>query len=173
MRIKPNSSGTSQSKQAAVLQAIASAARRQDETRGFTLLEMMVVMVIMAIIAAIAIPAFSSWREKQAVRSATQALMAQLKQARVLAVSENRSVSLTFTSNTYTFDADTTPTGTCGTCKKELNQLSQYSNNLSISPTTTHTFGSRGTVNSGKIILTAGGYSKTIKMNIIGRAYLQ
>jgi len=128
-------------------------------------------MIIMTIIAAIAIPAFSDWREKQAVRNATQALLAHLKQARVLAVSENRSVRFTFTSTSYIFDADTT--GNCGTCKNELNKLSQYSNNLSMSPTTTRTFGSRGTVNSGKITLSAGSYSKAIKMNVIGRAYLQ
>jgi len=175
MRIYPNSSGTSQGRQGAVLQAedISGCQRASHpiKQQGFTLLEIMIVMIIMAIITAIAIPAFSSWREKQAVHNATQALMAQLKQARVLAVSENRNVSLTFTSTSYIFDADTT--GTCSTCKKELNTLGQYSNNLSISPTTTRTFGSRGTVNSGTITFTAGSYSKAIKMNILGRAYLQ
>ncbi len=173
MRIKPNSSGSSHGRQGVVLQAVSLFARRRGRQSGFTLLEVMVVMIIMAIMAAVAIPAFSSWREKQAVRSATQALMAQLKQARVLAVSENRSVSLTFTSNTYTFDADTTKAATCDICKKELNALSQYSNKLSISPTTTHTFSSRGTVNPGRITLTTGSHSNTIKLNIIGRAYLQ
>jgi len=128
-------------------------------------------MIIMAIMAAVAIPAFSSWREKQAVRNATQTLMVQLKKARALAVSENRSVSITFTSTSYIFDADTT--GTCSTCKNETNNLSQYSNQLSVSPTTTRTFSSRGTSNSGSITLTAGSSSKKIKMNVIGRAYLQ
>jgi len=128
-------------------------------------------MVIMAIVAAIGIPSFSDWREKQAVRNAAQALMAQLKQARVLAVSENRSVSFTFTSSSYTFDANTS--GTCSTCKKELNTFSQYSSQLSVSPTTTRTFSSRGTSNSGSITLTAGNYSKTITMNVLGRAYLK
>jgi len=173
MRIKPNSSGSSQSKQGAVLQALNARTRNRLKQHGFTLLEVMVVMVIMAIVAAIGIPAFADWREKQAVRSATQTLMAQLKQARVLAASENRSVSFTFTANAYVFDADTTPAGTCTTCKKELNALSQYSNKLSISPTTTHTFSSRGTVNAGSITLTTGSHSNTIKLNIIGRAYLQ
>jgi len=157
------------------LQAIASAARQRPESsgesRGFTLLEVMVVMIIMAIMSAIAIPAFSSWREKQAVRNAAQALLAQIKQARVLAVSKNRSVSITFTSTSYIFDADTT--GTCSTCKNETNNLSQYSNQLSVSPTTTRTFSSRGTSNSGSITLTAGSSSKKIKVNVIGRAYLQ
>jgi len=157
------------------LQAIGLAAWRQGkscgEPRGFTLLEVMIVMVIMAVMAAVAIPAFSSWREKQSVRNAAQSLMAQLKQARVLAVAENRSVKLTFTSTSYMFDADTM--GNCGTCKKELNNLSQYSSQLVVSPTTTRTFSSRGTSNSGSMTLTAGSYSKTITMNILGRAYLK
>jgi len=175
MRIYPNSSGTSQGRQATVLQAMSLPARKkpalQSESHGFTLLEMMVVMIIMAIVAAIGIPSFSDWREKQAVRNAAQALLAQIKQARVLAVSENRSVRFTFTSTTYTFDADTT--GNCSACKKESNTLSQYSNSLSVSPTTTRTFSSRGTSNSGSITLTAGNYSKTITMNVLGRAYLK
>ncbi len=179
MRIKPNTSGTHHGKQATVLQAIASAARRQrkhcGEPRGFTLLEVMIVMVIMAIMSAVAIPAFSSWREKQAVRNAAQALLAQLKQARVLAVSENRSVSITFTPTSYTFDADIA--GSCSTCKNQTVNLSQFSKNLSITkkdPTktpATKTFTSRGTVSSTTLYLCASGYSKRIKTNIIGHAY--
>lgn len=175
MRIYPNSSGTSQGRQGEVLQtarmAVCHRTRRRAKQQGFTLIEMMVVMVIMSIIAAVAIPSFSSWREKQAVRNATQALLAQLKQARVLAVSENRSVSLAFTSTTYTFDADTT--GSCGSCKNERHNLSQYSSNLLASPIGTRTFSSRGTSSASSIKLTAGSYSKTITMNILGRAYLK
>ncbi len=167
MRIKPNTSGTQQGRQAAVLQNSCITTGQ----RGFTLLEMMIVMVIMAIMAAVAIPAFSSWREQQAVRNAAQALLAQLKQARVLALSENRSVRITFTATSYIFDADTT--GSCSRCKNESHNLSEYSGNLTLSPTTTRTFSSRGTANSGSITLTAGSHSKTITMNVIGRAYLQ
>jgi len=168
MRIKPNTSGTHQGRQAAVLRHSCATGGRQ---RGFTLLEIMIVMIIMAIMAAVAIPAFSDWREKQAVRNAAQSLLAQLKQARVLALSENRSVRITFTTTDYIFDADTT--GNCSRCKKELHNLSEYSGSLSLSPTTTRTFSSRGTTNSGTITLTAGSHSKAIKINVIGRAYLQ
>jgi len=131
----------------------------------------MIVMIIMSIMAAIAIPALSSWREKQAVRNATQTLLAQMKQARVLAVSENRSVRITFTLTGYTFDADTS--GNCSICKNEINNLSQYSGNLTMSSNKNPvSFSSRGTSGNGTITLTAGAYSKKIKINIIGRAYL-
>jgi len=132
----------------------------------------MVVMIIMAIMAAVAIPAFSSWREKQAVRNATQTLLAQIKQARVLAVSENRSVSFTFTSTSYTFDA-----GVCGSCKNETINLGQFSKNMLITrkdPSlvpTKKTFSSRGTASPTTLYLCSSGHSKRITINIIGRAY--
>lgn len=86
-------------------------------------------------------------------------------------MAENRSVSITFSSSAYTFDADTT--GSCGPCKESPVSYSQFSGNLSISPTTTRTFSSRGTVNSGAITISASGNSKEVKINVLGRAYLQ
>lgn len=138
---------------------------------GFSLLEMMIVIIIIGVLAAIAIPSFSSWKEKQAVSNATNALLSHLKQARNLALAENRSVRITFGSTAYTFDADTT--GSCGPCRVEVIGYSQFSSNLAIAPTTTRTFTSRGTANSGTITLSASGKSKSIVMNVIGRAYIQ
>jgi Tfp pilus assembly protein FimT len=138
-------------------------------------MELMVVIIIISVLAAIGIPAFSSWKERQAASNAASSLMGHLKQARNLAMAENRSVSIVFSATDYTFDADTTtsPAPSCGPCRKDVISFSQFSNNLSISPTTTRTFTSRGTANSGTITLTASGNSKSIKMNVIGRAYLQ
>ena len=136
-------------------------------------MEMMIVIIIIGIMAAIGIPSFSSWKEKQAVSNATASLLSHFKQARNLALAENRSVRITFSSSAYVFDADTTGDGSCGPCRDESIGYSQFSSNLSISPTTTRTFTSQGTANSGTITLTAAGQSKAIVMNIIGRAYAQ
>jgi len=72
--------------------------------RGFTLIEVMIVIVIIGVVSSIAIPAFSEWRDKQAVRSASQTLMSHLKQARVIAIAENRGVTIDCTSTiTFTY----------------------------------------------------------------------
>ena len=132
---------------------------------------MMIVIIIIGVLTAIGMPAYSSWKQQQAVGNAASSLLAHLKQARSLAVAENRSVSIAFNSTAYTFDADTT--GSCGPCRDEAIDYSQFSTNLSISPTTTRTFKSRGTANSGTMTLSASGNSEAISVNIIGRARLQ
>jgi len=166
MRIIPNSSGSSENRQATVCRGD----RLPGEERGFTLIEVMIVIVIIAIMTGVAVPAFSDWRQSQALRSASQSLLSHMKQARVLAISENRNVSISFTSTSYTFDADTT--GTCGPCKAQMIPLGQFSGSLSLTPTTTRTFSSRGTSNSGSVTLTVGSRSQNIVLNVIGRAYM-
>lgn len=137
---------------------------------------MLIVIAIIGIVSAIAVPNFGAWRDRQAVHSASKALLSHMKQARVIAMAENRSVKITFDVNAddkpiYTYDAD--PDGTCGLCKPQEITYSTFSSNLSISPTTTRTFSSRGTVNSGSVTLTVGDSGLVLILNIIGRAYQQ
>jgi type IV fimbrial biogenesis protein FimT len=139
-------------------------AARQD---GFSLIEMMVVIGIMAIILAVALPAFSAWRESTALQSASETLMAHIKQARIMAVSGNRAVSITFAANSYTMDS--------GGTNPQVFQLSDYSKNLSMTSTAaTLTFSSDGTTNAQDTITikNLNGTIRTISVNLVGRAYI-
>jgi len=203
MRIKPNTSGTHQGRQAAVSQNSCATTGQQNRhqtgqragQRGFTLLEIMIVMIIMAIMAAVAIPAFSSWREKQAVQSATQTLMSQLKQARTLALAENRDVTIKICDGTvasaWVYDSDS-PTATCDPCldiyipgsnpqqpcTKNKYDFSQFSKDLSVTSnvsTAKVVFTSRGSINPPypTFTVTASNYNRAITVNGIGRARIK
>jgi len=137
---------------------------------GFSLLEVMMVVAIVGIMVAIAVPSLSAWRQQQALNNAAQTLLAHLKQARMLAVAENRKVSLTFDATGYVFDADVS--GNCTVCRNEVIRYDQFAKQLVVTPQTTRTFSSHGTVNFGSITLQLDG-SKKIIINAIGRAYLQ
>jgi len=125
----------------------------------------MVVIGIMAIIMAIALPAFSSWREQTAVMTATDAMAAHFKQARMRALAQSRSVTITFTANTYTVDGGAPIL------------MRSYSPNITLAATWVGglTFSSSGTANNGNVTITSatGGQTHTITINNIGRAIIQ
>ena len=180
MRINPNSSGSTRLRQAGVFTPLSCSSKQ----RGFTLIEVMIVVVIIGVVSALAIPAFSEWRSKQAVRSGSQALVAHFKQARVLALTENRSVSIKFcdgavrTDKAWVFDSSS-PDATCDPCTtlacvENLITVEQFSGTLSLTSNKNPiTFTSRGTAGPGSATFSAGGLTKKVTVNNIGRAYIQ
>ena len=61
---------------------------------GFTLIELMIALVLLVILVAMAAPSFVDTLDKRRVINATQSMSAQILQARSLAVTRNRDVSL-------------------------------------------------------------------------------
>jgi len=151
---------------------------------GFTLVELMVTIGIMAIIMAIALPAYSSWRERTAVTNASLALHAHLKQARIIAVSDNRCVEVRFdVAAPYGYTVDVNGP------RKLYVPLARYSPSLSMGTTIAATnkafvFRSDGTAGTntcasfsaalGSVTISApNGASHTLTMNGVGRVFLQ
>jgi type II secretion system protein H len=75
---------------------------------GFTLVELMIVLAIMGILSAIAAPNFMHYMAERRLNGAARMVMSDLMNARMLAVTLNRNVQVTFptsASASYTYDA--------------------------------------------------------------------
>jgi len=75
---------------------------------GFTLLELMIVIAVMGILATIAAPNFMRYMAERRLNGAARMVMSDLMNARMLAVTLNRNVQVTFSTSAsafYTYDA--------------------------------------------------------------------
>ena len=70
---------------------------RARRAPGFTLVELIVAMTVLAILATLAVPAFTAHFEKARLRSAADAVVALVAEARLAAVKQARAVSVQFT----------------------------------------------------------------------------
>jgi prepilin-type N-terminal cleavage/methylation domain-containing protein len=76
--------------------------------RGFTLIELIIVITIMAILMAFATPALIQWRESAQVKEVARDILGGLRQARSIAVTENRPVDVAIDTDDHTLVYDGT-----------------------------------------------------------------
>ncbi len=65
-------------------------------SRGFSLMELLIVITVLGIMAAVSIPTFMSFIQASQTRGAAQELVTILNQARQLAITRNRSIQINF-----------------------------------------------------------------------------
>ena len=71
------------------------------KTRGFTILELLVVLAVIAVVSAIVTPNFIRWRNNAKMRDAVDNLMGDLEMAKISAVKENNFVAVLFNPTGY------------------------------------------------------------------------
>lgn len=78
------------------------------QTKGFTILELIVIITIIGILAAIGLPKFQDWLPKSRVNAAARELFTEMQLARMKAISENNDYRIDFseTDNSYSIYDD-------------------------------------------------------------------
>jgi type IV fimbrial biogenesis protein FimT len=72
---------------------------KKSDSKGFTLVEMMIVIAVMAILASMAAPNFQTFMTQRRLNGAARQVMTDLMAARMKAVSLNQRVKVSFESN--------------------------------------------------------------------------
>lgn len=130
---------------------------------GFTVLELMVAIGIAAIVMAVAVPSFMSWLPTLRLSSAARQVATDLQVARMKAISQNTSYTVTFTpsNGTYSYSTDS----------RDIGQLYP---GISISSAPNPVFTPRGTASTtGTIRLSNGTATKDIVVSTVGRVTIQ
>jgi type IV fimbrial biogenesis protein FimT len=139
-------------------------ANRLADQCGFTLSELLVTVAIFAILATIAVPQFLALQPRFRLDGATRQVFSELMSARMKAVNENTTYTVTFPTN-HTIQI-------VGAASKVVDLQTLYKTDVTLSSTqATIQFSSRGTANvSPNITITNSAGTKTVSLKITGSA---
>lgn len=133
---------------------------------GMTLLEILITLTIVTILVAIAVPQVSNLSSVYQLRGAAQEVAADLQFARLLAIKEDLSMNVTFTSNSYQVSRVSN-----GSVVKSRNMSSDYPGAaLSV---VALTFYSRGTSTGGTVTVSNAAGTRSVLVNTAGLVRIQ
>jgi prepilin-type N-terminal cleavage/methylation domain-containing protein len=155
-------------------------------SKGFTLVELMIILGILAVLMGIGYPSFQRYYTNGHLRSAARAIVGDFADQKQRAMTGDLAVrgvrvhrmALNLGANQYTLQRCTTTANPCLAWENiQVISLNQYGNDIVFDPTRTNPpnidFQTRGTVSQAMIVLTNGrGSRATIESNISGRTYV-
>ena len=138
---------------------------------GYTLVEVLTVIGIIAIVAGIVLPNVVAWLPKYRLSSGAEEIQSTLQLARLSAIKQNTSATVTFSTTTHTFLARID-----GQTIKSGKMPAGISIDSITRPSSRVEFDSRGLANgsTGDILVKNNlGGTKTITVNIVGNSSIQ
>ncbi|MBW2194786.1 MAG: GspH/FimT family pseudopilin [Deltaproteobacteria bacterium] len=142
-----------------------------NNSEGFTLLEITIVIAIAGILAAIAVPSLVSQLPRYRLSGAARQVMGDLMWARMQAVSEKNEFRIfIIDSHRYQILDDDDNNGSVGSGEKvQIKDIRDEYPDVSISNTTNPIFFPRGSASMGTITLSNSSGSRKLKIHLTGR----
>lgn len=139
------------------------------QSKGFTMIELIVTLAVLAILIGIAIPSYNSLMPRYRLNGAARQVATDLMKARMQAVKLSTNVTVTFNGTTDSYTISNTSSG--GSYSETFNIKTHYSG-VELSSTGTPEFHPRGTLTNANpvtVTLTNSSGSKQVEVNIAGR----
>jgi type IV fimbrial biogenesis protein FimT len=148
--------------------------KRSPRAAGFTLVELLVTVAIIALVSSVAATNVVRQMPRQRLNSAAKQMAWNLRALRMQAISQNRSVTVTFINEyVYTIWTDSNANGTAETGEVQTKNISSNYSGVTLASTNNPVFNPTGTVsNLASITFTGAGSSKVITMTAAGEIKL-